>query len=224
MKKKLIIAAIVLVVLAIIGYVGFQWYLSTHKAESEVQKTETKEVENKDQTASGKTINSMAALDGIYVSEVTSPKSSEILFNIGGATATQGTFKEFSIQLEVSGDAKKITVEINPSSIYTAESMRDDHLRGEEFFHVGKFPKITFTSNEIITGDTSYLAKGNIEFMGMSNEITVPFSYVGPSSEDDQVEIFEGKFDFDRVKYGMEEASGAENDVVVSFYTALRKK
>ena len=224
MKKKLIITAIIIVALGIIGYCCFQWYLSSHKAESEVKKPDSKEVAIKDQTKTGKTINSIAELNGTFVSEVSNPKSSEILFNIGGATATQGTFNDFKISFETNDSVKNLQVEINASSIYTAEDMRDDHLKGEEFFNVKKYSKITFTSNEITKGDTSYLAKGKISFMGLTSDLSVPFSYIGQSKADDQVEIFEGKFNFDRVKFGMAETSGAENQVVVSFYTALRKK
>ena len=59
--------------------------------------------------------------------------------------------------------------------------------------------------------------------MGLESKINVPFNYLGQSNEDENVEIFEGKFDFDRVKYGMEGASGTENNVTISFYCALRK-
>ncbi len=224
MKRKLIIAAIVAFAVGLVGYFGFQWYLSTHKAESEVVKLETKEPAIKDKTESGVTINSINELSGTYTSESTEKVSSEILFKIGGATATQGTFKKFEVSFEISDSMKNLNVVIDPASIYTAESMRDEHLRGDEFFNVKKFSNITFNSSNIVKGDTSYLAKGSIEFMGLKSDLTVPFTYEGQSSEDDQVEIFQGKFDFDRIKYGMQEASGAENKVTVSFYTALRKK
>ena len=60
--------------------------------------------------------------------------------------------------------------------------------------------------------------------MGLSNKLDVPFNYIGQSSEDVNVEIFEGQFMIDRVKYGMEGTSGADNNVTISFYCALRKK
>ncbi len=224
MKKKLIIGGVVLIILAIGGYLGFQWYLNTHKAESEIIKVEAQEVENKEETSNGVVLNSMVALNGTYISEMTKPVSSEIIFNIGGTTATQGTFKDFLISLEAKDTTKTIYVEIDASSIYTAEDMRDDHLRGEDFFDVAQFPKITFESNNITKGDTSYIANGLIKFMGLESQLSVPFNYLGPSSEDSQLEIFEGKFDFDRVKYGMKGATGTENNVTISFYCALRKQ
>jgi polyisoprenoid-binding protein YceI len=224
MKKKLIIAGVVLLVIAIGGYFGFQWYLNTHKAESEVVKADAKEVETKEETSKGITINSMVELNGTYISELTKPTTSEILFKIGGATATQGTFKDFQISLNANDSIKKIAVEIGVSSIYTAEDMRDEHLKGDEFFNVASFPKIKYTSSEIVKGDTSYIAKGIIKFMGIENKLSVPFKYIGQSSEDENVEIFEGEFDFDRVKFGMEGASGTENNVTISFYCALRKQ
>lgn len=223
MKKKLIIAGVVLLVLSIGGYLGFKWYLNTHKAESEVVKVGAKEVENKEETSQGVVINSMADLNGTYISEVTKPVSSEVIFNIGGTTATQGTFKNIDISFQHTDSTKSINVKIDPSSIYTAEDMRDDHLKGEDFFNVAKFSEIAFSSNEIVKGDTSYIAKGTINFMGLESKINVPFNYIGQSSEDANVEIFEGKFNFDRVKYGMEGASGTENNVTISFYCALRK-
>jgi polyisoprenoid-binding protein YceI len=224
MKKKLIITSIVLLVIGVVGYFSFQWYLSTHKAESEVEKVDANEVEEKEETTKGVVINSMTGINGVYISEDTKPVSSEIIFNIGGTTATQGTFKKFDVKFEHTEEVKSIEVIIDPSSVYTAENMRDEHLKGEDFFNIDKFPSITFSSSDIVKGDTSYIAKGSIDFMGLKSSINVPFTYIGQSSEDSNVEIFEGKFDFDRVKYGMEGASGTENDVTISFYCALRKK
>ena len=110
MKKKLILSAIILLSLLAIAYAVFQWYLNTHKAESEVKKQET-------------TLKSFDNLNGVFISEITKPVSSEIIFNIGGATATQGTFNNFEVTFEITEESKNIEVRIDANSVYTAEDM-----------------------------------------------------------------------------------------------------
>jgi len=97
MKKKLIIAVIVAFAVGLVGYFGFQWYLSTHRYEPNTEKPPSKEVKLKEETSKGVVLNSLTELNGVYVSETTNPTTSEIIFKIGGATATQGTFKKFEV-------------------------------------------------------------------------------------------------------------------------------
>jgi polyisoprenoid-binding protein YceI len=45
----------------------------------------------------------------------------------------------------------KLEVELDASTVATGEDNRDQHLRGEDFFDVEKFPKISFVSTRVET-------------------------------------------------------------------------
>lgn len=224
MKKKLIIAIIALVVLAGIGFGAFKLYLHYYKAESEIQSVETASSGTQDQTASGVSINNFDHLSGTYRSHKTDPVTSEILFETYGTTATKGKFKDFEIVASFNNSNQAdLNVSIDVSSIYTASEMRDDHLRSEEFFDAKKYTTITFQSNETVKGDTSYIAKGEITFLGKTKSLEVPFQYIGTAKGDNAIEVFKGKFNFNPIAYGMGGDSGAGEEVTVTFETQLKK-
>jgi polyisoprenoid-binding protein YceI len=225
MKKKIIIGVIALVILGGAGIMIFKNYLDNTKAETEVVIQETT-VKNSEETDKGYVINNFDHIHGVYLSEETKPITSELMFSVDGMTGTTGKFNKFEIQIEFDSTGQdQITVVIDAASIYTASDLRDEHLRDkEEFFNVKKYPNIIFKSTEIIKGDTSYIAKGELEFLGKTNPIEIPFLYNGSKKDDENIEVFEGKFNFDRIQYGMSESSSIGNVVTLWFYTALRKK
>ena len=115
---------------------------------------------------------------------------------------------------------------VDPLSVYTANKMRDESIKGEGFFESDKFPEIEFHSSQIQIGDTSYAATGTLFMLGIEKDITVNFTYEG-KGENEQgkpIIIFQGEFTLNRTEHGMEEASGIGNNVEVSFYTELVEK
>lgn len=209
MNNRIVNAIVLLLAFGMIGWFSFQSYLGSHKAESDVQKSET-------------TKNDFGLLSGEYRSVNTDPPTSEILFETFGATATQGTFKNIDITANFNGGNSSIKVVIDVASIYTAESMRDDHLKGADFFNVESFASIIFESSVIEAKDNGFIAKGNITFLGNTNALEIPFTYNGSANGKENTEVFEGSFDFNPVKYGME--SDAGDKVTVKFYTELTKQ
>ena len=221
--KKIIIG---LLVLGLIGG-GVIFFMLQGNAESEVVKTEVKEVEEKVEVESGVTINDMSELEGGVLKSdiVTKEKSSEVMFMISGLKDAKGRFDDFSIEMNLS-EKKAINVEIQMASVYTANQMRDDHLKEADFFNVEEFPTATFSADNIELGDTSYIANGSFTMLGHSDELSVPFSYIGSDVYEDgrAFSAFEGKFSFDRTKFGMESDSKIGDSVKILFYTELVKQ
>ncbi len=65
---------------------------------------------------------------------------------------TTGKFDTFDGTIEyVPGkpDVWSVQATAEAASINTAEAKRDEHLRGEDFFNVKKFPKLTFKSKKV---------------------------------------------------------------------------
>ncbi|MCB9196531.1 MAG: YceI family protein [Flavobacteriales bacterium] len=221
MNNRIINAIVLLIAFGFVGYYGFKSYLNSNKYKSQVTEAETTVNGTQAETSSGVTLNNFNHLVGLYQSEITDPKTTDLVFKTYGTTATVGTFKDFSISANFNGtDQFDLNVTIDVSTIYTAESTRDEHLQSEEFFNVAKFNAITYSAIEIVAGDTSFIAKGNINFLGVSSPLDVPFVYVGSANGKENTEVFKGAFEFIPSNFGMVEDAG---NVSISFYTELRK-
>ena len=132
----------------------------------------------------------------------------------------------FDFDIAADYHQSELTVVIQAASINTGNSMRDEHLLEEDFFHAEKYQTILFESKEIIDGDTSYLAMGDLTLMNKTSAIDLPFKPIGngTNADGEAFEAFEGSFVFDRIEYGMEEVSGAGNIVTINFYCELNAK
>ncbi|MFT7157954.1 MAG: polyisoprenoid-binding protein YceI [Parvicella sp.] len=221
MKKKIIIIVVSLGLLSIIGFLGFKWYLNSHKAGSEVVPSDTETNGVVDSTTSGVELDSFDHLMGTYSSTKEDPPTSEVTFETYGTTATTGIFRNVNVEASfIESMQVSLKVKIESSSIFSNESTRDEHLKGDGFFNVSKFTDIIFESTEIIKGDTSYVAKGNISMLGTSKVIEVPFIYKGSALGKENVEVFEGKFEINPTKHGLGDDAGEK--VTIGFYTELK--
>tara|TARA_B110000285_G_scaffold83670_1_gene96102 strand:- start:135 stop:821 length:687 start_codon:yes stop_codon:yes gene_type:complete len=218
-------------ILAVVGLIviGIVFMIPWGNAESEVEKSELEESTETVETANDIVLNDMSEITGAYVSQEDLDKvTSEIMFHITGPQDATGSFKQFTINFNSDKDYKKasISVVIDPFSVYTANEMRDESIKGDGFFESDVFPEITFNSSQIEIGDTSYIATGKLFMLGVEKEITVNFMYEGKgkNEEGNPIIIFQGEFTLDRTEHGMEVTAGIGNNVEVSFYTELVEK
>src|SRR5690606_24711667 len=82
------------------------------------------------------------------------PNHSRIGFTIThlGISEITGAFRQYDVTItsdEANFSDAVFELSIDPASIDTAVSKRDDHLKSPDFFEVGKYPKITFRSSSI---------------------------------------------------------------------------
>ncbi len=76
----------------------------------------------------------------------------------------------------------KVDIAIDAASANTGNAKRDEHLKGEDFFYVAKYPDITFVSKKVIRVDGSKIKViGDLTIRGVSKEITVDVE--GPTPE-----------------------------------------
>ena len=217
--------------LATIGLItiGIVFIIPWGNAESEVEKSAVEAPTETVETTNDIVLNDMSEITGAYVSQNDVNKvTSEIMFHITGPQDATGSFKKFTVELNAFEDYQKssINVAIDPMSVYTANGMRDESIKGEGFFESKDFPEIRFNSNQIAIGDTSYIATGILSMLGVEKEIQVNFTYEG-KGENEQgklIIIFQGEFALDRTEHGMKETAGIGNNVEVSFYTELVEK
>ena len=88
-----------------------------------------------------------------------------------------GTFHRFAGEVRVDPKALEqavVSLAIDAASVDTGILRRDDHLRSEDFFHVTRFPQITFASRRVAPADGKVLVTGDLTLHGVSREVTVP--------------------------------------------------
>ena len=75
-----------------------------------------------------------------------------------------------------------VNVKIDPASIDTDNSKRDDHLKSEDFFNVAKFKEMTFVSTKVEKGADGVLKiTGDLTMHGVTRSVVLTGE--GPSVE-----------------------------------------
>jgi len=171
---------------------------------------------------SGTKISSIESMIGSFSSVL---DSSEVFFTNGGSSGTSGRFNDFNVTLlrdSVSGKTE-ISIVIQSRSVFTFNDLRDRHLKGEEFFNTANFPAITFRSDELQQTDSNYIAVGEMKFLGIGNQIKIPFKYLGNSNYPNSVEyhVLEGGFTFNPGDFGMDVGITIDEVSDVNFYLEL---
>ena len=121
----------------------------------------------------------------------------------------EGIFKDFSGTLAYSASNPaecKIDVIVQAESLDTRNSTRDNVLRSEDFFDVGKFPALAFHSTRIASnGKGSYEVAGNLTIHGTTKLIIIPVQTIGVREMPDIGEFagFETTFTIDRRDFGV---------------------
>ena len=103
---------------------------------------------------------------------------------MNGLSKVTGKFTDFSVTLiNDEKDIRKSTVSvmIKTASINTGITARDNHLRTADFFDAEKYPEITFKSSSIVKKGKQLIAVGQFTMHGVSKEISLPFTILGPT-------------------------------------------
>ncbi|OIQ75085.1 protein YceI [mine drainage metagenome] len=146
-------------------------------------------------------------------------RASTLLFDVPG--------RFDSYKLNIKGDpadlaGASIRVELDATSVDTANALRDKHLRSAEFFDVAKYPTITFTSTAV-----KEVAKGKLEITGtftlhgVTKQITFPITDAGtgPGMRPGSIVagFIDGALTINRNDYGITAYSGMiGNDVAIT--------
>src|ERR1700722_705713 len=154
------------------------------------------------------TSSALSTLTGSYTID---PAHSRIGFSARHAMVTKvrGAFNDFTGSAVLDGDNpanSTATVTIKAASIDTRNEQRDGHIRGNDFLSMDEYPEITFVSTGVKqTGDEAFDLTGDLTIRGITNSITIPFSYEG-SAKDPFGNFrvgFEGAVTINRKDYGI---------------------
>jgi len=92
-----------------------------------------------------------------------------------------GGFKTFKGVIDLVGEKAEdsaVVFEIEMASVFTDADGLTDHLKNQDFFEVGKFPKASFVSTKIVAdaakGAGNFTVTGDMEIRGVKKSITFP--------------------------------------------------
>src|SRR5258708_11340533 len=135
--------------------------------------------------------------------EVT-PEESSIKFGVDSSVSIKGNFEKWNASIKFSSrDVRTavVDIEIEAGSVNTGSHMKDNKLKGKDFFNVKESPTITFKSTKIVqTGPYTLYIEGNFTIRGVTKteKLTLTSDSKGtPSGR------LDGIMAFDRKDYGM---------------------
>lgn len=85
------------------------------------------------------------------------------------------------------GDVKnlKVNAELDPKTVNTNDSKRDEHLRSADFFDAEKFPIMTFKSKSVQpAGEGKYKLVGDLTMHGVTKEVALDMDAPSPVLKD----------------------------------------
>ena len=139
----------------------------------------------------------------VPVYEVT-PVESAIKFGVESSVPIKGIFDKWNASLKFSStDVRSavLDIEIQADSVETGSGMKNNKLKGKDFFDVKNSPKITFKSTKVVqTGPNTFEVEGDFTIRGVtkSEKLTVTDNGKGTTTGS-----IVGTMAFDRKDYGM---------------------
>jgi polyisoprenoid-binding protein YceI len=135
--------------------------------------------------------------------EVT-PEESTIKFGVDSSVSIKGVFEKWNARVTFSSrDVRSaaIDIEIEADSVNTGSQMKDNKLKGKDFFNAKESPLITFKSTKIIqTGPNTFEIEGNFTIRGVTRTEKLTLT---SDSKGTPTGSLEGTMAFDRKEYGM---------------------
>jgi polyisoprenoid-binding protein YceI len=135
--------------------------------------------------------------------EVT-PDESSIKFGVESSVSIKGIFEKWDASIKFSSrdvTSAVLDIEIEAGSVNTGSHMKDNKLKGKDFFNVKESPTITFKSTKIVqTGPNTFDVEGNFTIRGVTKAEKLTLTSEGKGTPSGSLD---GTMAFDRKEYGM---------------------
>ena len=135
---------------------------------------------------------------------ISQPPQSTVKFSVKASVAIEGTFDKWDATLTfASPDVTTgvLDIKIQAASVNTGSGMKNDKLKGKDFFDAEHDPLITFKSTKVVqTGPTTFDIPGTFTIRGVSKPETVSLTVSGIGTGTGDIK---GTMAFDRKEYGM---------------------
>ncbi len=145
------------------------------------------------------------AQDQVPVIKV-SPEESDIKFFVKASVAIDGKFDKWEATTTFTSAAAEsgvLDVKINADSVNTGSGMKNDKLKGKDFFNSKDDPYITFHSTKVVqTSPTTFDMQGRFTIRGVSKDETLTLTF-DPREKGTGTGEIKGNMAFDRKEFGM---------------------
>ena len=135
--------------------------------------------------------------------EVT-PTESSIKFGVESSVSIEGIFEKWDANIKFSSSDVRsavLDIEIEAESVNTGSHMKDNKLKGKDFFNVKESPLVTFKSTKIVqTGPNTFDVEGNFTIRGVTKTEKLTLT---SDSKGTPTGTLDGTMAFDRKDYGM---------------------
>ena len=135
---------------------------------------------------------------------ISQPPQSTVKFSVKASVAIEGTFDKWDSTLTFTSTditTGVLDIKIQAASVNTGSGMKNDKLKGKDFFDAEHDPLITFKSTKVVqTGPNTFDVPGTFTIRGVSKPetLTLTVSGVGTGSG-----AIKGTMAFDRKEFGM---------------------
>jgi polyisoprenoid-binding protein YceI len=137
-------------------------------------------------------------------------------FDVTGTfTGLHGTIK-FDPQKPVESN---FDVSIDANTVNTDNSLRDSHLRDNNYFDVKNYPNIHFVSTKVTGNNGAYMIHGTLTIKKQAKEISFPFTAV-PSNDG---YLFKGTFKINRKDFDVGGTSTISDNLEVVLNILTKK-
>lgn len=132
------------------------------------------------------------------------PIESSIKFGVESSVSIKGVFEKWNASIKFSSrDIRSavLDIEIEADSVNTGSHMKDNKLKGKDFFDAKESPSITFKSTKIVqTGPNTFEIEGNFTIRGVTKTEKLTLT---SDSKGTPTGSLDGTMAFDRKDYGM---------------------
>jgi polyisoprenoid-binding protein YceI len=139
----------------------------------------------------------------VPVYEVT-PVESTIKFGVESSVPIKGTFDKWNASMKFSStDVRSgvLDIEIQADSVNTGNGMKNNKLKGKDFFNVEDSPIITFKSTKVVqTGPNTFDLEGDFTIRRVTKREKLTLTDNGKGSTSGSID---GTMAFDRKDFGM---------------------
>jgi polyisoprenoid-binding protein YceI len=129
---------------------------------------------------------------------------SSITFHVKASVGIAGKFDKWDASLTFTSPDETtgtLVIKIQSDSVDTGSGMKNNKLRGKDFFDVEEYPEIIFESTRIVpTGHETYEVDGNFTIRGVSNPEKLTLTVSGKGTGSGEIK---GAMVFNRKDYGM---------------------
>jgi len=150
------------------------------------------------------TLLSPLAQSQVPVFTISPPPQSTVKFNVKASVAIDGTFDKWDATLTfASNDVTTgvLDIKIQAATVNTGSGMKNDKLKGKDFFDAEHDPLITFKSTKVVqTGPTTFDVPGTFTIRGVSKPETLTLTVSGAGTGTGAIA---GTMAFDRKEFGM---------------------